>query len=158
MFGRGDHTGSPLRFYPMKRSLEDFTLGETAVFSRTFSEIDVMQFVGVTWDVNPYHTDEEFCKTHRVGRRIVPGLLIGGMLTHIGGLAAVLATHINFEFLAPVYIGDTVTATCVVAEADDRRGWARIEMTGTTQDNRLVIRGEAKGYPARYRDRVKNLA
>lgn len=138
-----------------KRSLEDFTVGETATFSRTFTEIDVMQFVGITWDVNPYHTDEEFCKTHRVGRRIVPGLLVGGMLTHIGGLAAVLATNISFEFLAPVYIGDTVTATCTVVEADDQRGWARIELSGVTQDNCLAVRGVAIGYPARHRDRVK---
>lgn len=40
-----------------KRALEDFVVGETAVFSRTFTESDVTQFVGITWDVNPYHTD-----------------------------------------------------------------------------------------------------
>ncbi|MBI5034131.1 MAG: MaoC family dehydratase [Chloroflexi bacterium] len=139
-----------------KRSLEDFILGETASFSRTFTESEVTQFVGISWDVNPYHTDEEFCRTRRVGRRIVPGLLVGSMLTHIGGLAAVLATQINFEFVAPVFVGDTVTATFTVAEADDKRGWVRIEMTGITQDNRLVVRGVALGYPARYRDRVRN--
>jgi len=137
-----------------KRSLEKFSLGETAVFSRTFSEIDVMQFVGITWDVNPYHTDDEFCKTHRVGRRIVPGLLVGGMLTHIGGLAAVLANHIAFDFLAPVYIGDTITATCRIAESDPQRGWVRVEMTCENQDKVLVARGTALGYPAYYRDRA----
>lgn len=138
-----------------KRSLEDFTVGETAVFSRTFTENETQQFIGVTWDVNPYHTDDEFCKTHRVGRRIVPGLLVGSMLTHIGGLAAVLATHITLEFLAPVYIGDTVTVQIEVKEADDTRGWARMEMRGTNQSNEVVVRGEARGYPARFRDRVK---
>ncbi len=138
-----------------KRALEDFVAGETAVFSRTFTESDVTQFVGITWDVNPYHTDQAFCETHRVGRRIVPGLLVGSMLTHIGGLAAVLATNINFEFLAPVYIGDTVTVSCSVVESDVTRGWAHIEMIGTTQDNRQVVRGTAVGYPARFRDRVK---
>ncbi len=137
-----------------KRALEDFTVGETAVFARTFTEADVTQFVGITWDVNPYHTNGEFCETQRVGRRIVPGLLIGSMLTHVGGLAAVLATEIRFEFLAPVYIGDTVTATCSVTESDDRRGWARIEMIGATQDNRQVIRGTVAGYPAGFRARA----
>ena len=56
-----------------KRALEEFVVGEVAVFSRTFTEVDVARFVGVTWDVNPYHTDDKFCETHRVGRRIVPG-------------------------------------------------------------------------------------
>ena len=137
-----------------KRAFEDFVVGEQAVFSRTFTEVDVAQFVGVTWDVNPYHTDAKFCEAHRVGQRIVPGLLVGSMLTHIGGLAAVLASDITFEFLAPVYIGDTITATCQVEETDPQRGWAQFGMTCTNQENRLVARGVVRGYPARYRERV----
>lgn len=109
------------------------------------------QFVGITWDVNPYHTDQTFCETHRVGRRIVPGLLVGSMLTHIGGLAAILASDIAFEFLAPVYIGDTITATCTVAEVDAARGWARVEMTCANGNNQLVARGTVQGFPARLR-------
>jgi 3-hydroxybutyryl-CoA dehydratase len=138
-----------------KRSLEDFCVGEQAEFARTFAEIDVMQFVGMTWDVNPYHTDAEFCKTHRVGARIVPGLLVGSMLTHIGGLAAVLASHIAFEFLAPVYIGDTITAICTVVEADPPRGWARLELICANQHGDQVARGEARGYPMRWKDRLR---
>ncbi|MBI5302940.1 MAG: MaoC family dehydratase [Chloroflexi bacterium] len=138
-----------------QRALEQFVVGEQAEFSRTFTESEVTQFVGLSWDVNPFHTDDEFCKTHRVGKRIVPGLLIGSMLTHIGGLAAVLASHASFEFLAPVYIGDTVTATCTVVEADATRGWARFEMRGVNQRGELVVRGEARGYPMRWRDRLR---
>jgi 3-hydroxybutyryl-CoA dehydratase len=132
----------------VKRALEDFVVGETAVFARTFTESDVTQFVGITWDVNPYHTDQKFCETHRVGRRIVPGLLVGSMLTHIGGLAAVLASDISFEFVAPVFIGDTITATCTVEEVDARRGWARVEMICANQENHIVARGTARGFPA----------
>lgn len=134
-----------------RRALEEFTLGEQAVFSRTFGEADVAQFIGVTWDVNPFHTDAEFCKGQRVGRRIVPGLLVGSMLTHIGGLAAVLASGISFEFLAPVYIGDTVTAVCTVAEADAASGVARIDVECTNQDGRTVLRGHVRGRPTRLR-------
>ena len=140
----------------LKRTLEDFVIGETAVFSRTFTEIDVMQFIGIAWDVNPYHTDEQFCQTHRVGRRIVPGMLVGSLLTHIGGIAAILASDLSFEFLQPVFIGDTVTATCTVEEADARRGWARVEMVCTNQDNQIVAQGTVRGYPARFKDRKKS--
>lgn len=83
-----------------KRALEEFTVGEQAEFARTFTETEVAQFVGLSWDVNPFHTDDEFCKTHRVGKRIVPGLLVGSLLTHIGGLAVMLAAHIAFDFIA----------------------------------------------------------
>jgi 3-hydroxybutyryl-CoA dehydratase len=138
-----------------KRSFQDFSVGEQVVFSRTFTEIDVAQCAGLTWDVNPYHTDDEFCKTHRVGHRIVHGLLVGSMITHIGGLAAVLATDISFEFIAPVYIGDTVTATCTILESDAKRGWVRFDAVCTNQHGDQVLRGIARGYPARFRDQAK---
>jgi acyl dehydratase len=31
------------------------------------------------------------------------------MATHIGGLVGFLATEMRFEFLDPVYVGDTIT-------------------------------------------------
>ena len=45
----------------------------------------------------------------RFGRRIVPGLLPASMATHLGGLWGFLATEMHLEFLAPVYVGDTIT-------------------------------------------------
>jgi acyl dehydratase len=74
---------------------------------------------------------------------------------HIGGLAAVLASHIAFEFLAPVYIGDTITAICTVVEADPPRGWARLELICANQHGDQVARGEARGYPMRWKDRLR---
>lgn len=139
----------------IKRTLEDFVVGETAVFSRTFTESDVTQFIGVTWDVNPYHTDASFCEAHKLEQKIIPGLLAGSMLTHIGGIAAILASDIGFEFIAPIFIGDTITATCTVEEADARRGWARVEMVCTNQENKVVLQGTVRGFPARFRDRVR---
>jgi hypothetical protein len=42
-------------------------------------------------------------------------------LTHVGGLLGVLATEMHFEFLAGVYVGDTVTCTLTFAERDEHR-------------------------------------
>lgn len=130
-------------------------MGEQAVFARTFTQNDVAQCAGLTWDVNPYHTDDDLCKTHRMGKRIVHGLLVESMLTHIGGLAAVLTTDISFEFIAPVYIGDTIKATCTRVESDARRGWVRFDAVCTNQEGRQVLRGMARGYPARLRDQAQ---
>ncbi len=140
----------------LKRTLEEFVVGETAVFSRTFTEIDVAQFVGITWDVNPYHTDEAFCHAHKLARRIVPGLLVGSLLTHIGGIAAILASDIAFEFTAPVFVGETITATCTVEEVDARRGWVRVEMVCTNAEQKTVAQGTVRGFPARFKDRLRH--
>ena len=43
-------------------------------------------------------------------------------MTHLGGLWAFLATEMSFEFLGPVYVGNTVAAEAQVVEVNDR-GW-----------------------------------
>lgn len=125
-------------------------VGEKVAFTRTITEADVALFIGVTWDVNPYHTDDSFVAGTRFRRRIVPGLLTAGLLTHIGGLWAFLATEMCFEFVAPVYIGDTITATAEVAEVDEARGWARLRCSCTNRDGREVLRAEIIGFPGRF--------
>jgi len=89
-------------------------LGATARFSRTITEADVSLFIGVTWDVNPYHTDENFLQQTNIKGRIVPGLLTASMLTHLGGLWGFLADRMDLIFVAPVYIGETITAECQI--------------------------------------------
>ena len=72
--------------------------------SRTITETDVALFIGVTWDVNPLHTDESYARLTRFGRRIVPGLLTASLVTHLGGLWAFMATDMHFEFLGPAEV------------------------------------------------------
>ena len=40
------------------RTLRAARVGEKAAFTRTLTEADAALFIGVTWDVNPYHTEE----------------------------------------------------------------------------------------------------
>ena len=56
-------------------------------YTRTFSLADVAAFVAATGDFNPLHQDESHAKL-RFGGLILPGLLTGSMLTHIGGLGS----------------------------------------------------------------------
>ena len=93
-------------------------VGSCAAFTRTLTEADVSLFIGVTWDVNPLHTDDQYAHATPFKRRIVPGLLTASLLTHLGGLWAFMATEMHFEFLAPVYINDTITAEAEIIAAD----------------------------------------
>jgi len=129
------------------------TIGEKASFSRTLTEGDVSLFIGATWDVNPYHTDETYAAQTPFERRIVPGLLTASLLTHLGGLWAFLATQMKFEFLGPVYIGDTITAEAEVIEADETRGWVRLGCRCINQAGVEVLRADVTGFPGRFSDR-----
>ena len=44
-----------------RRVMDRFEVGTVYHFRRTFTDADAALFIGATWDVNPYHTDEVFC-------------------------------------------------------------------------------------------------
>lgn len=126
-------------------------VGQTFTFRRTFTDGDVALFCGVTGDYNPYHTDEAFARESWLGRRIIPGLLTASMLTHVGGLLGFLATEMAFEFLAPVFVGDTVTCTITIVEKDQARRRLTGAATYMNQDGREVVRARFSGFPSQVR-------
>src|SRR5262249_33998359 len=123
-------------------------VGQTFTYRRTFTEGDVALFCGVTGDLNPYHQDELFARESWYGRRIIPGLLTASMLPHIGGLLGFLATDMTFEYLAPVYISDTITCVVTIAVRDEAQ--RRVVGLGafTNQDGAEVLRARFSGFPS----------
>lgn len=133
-----------------KRTIGKPELGEKAAFTRTLTEADVALFIGTTWDVNPLHTNEPYCRQTPFKRRIVPGLLTASLLTHLGGLWAFLATEMDFHFMAPVYIGDSITAQAEVVEIDPSTGKVLLQCTCSNQDGNVVLQAEVRGYPGTF--------
>ena len=133
-----------------RRTLDAPAVGQRVAFSRTLTEADTALFVGVTWDVNPYHTDDAYASAARFGRRIVPGLLTASLLTHLGGLWAFLATEMRFELVAPVYIGETITAEMEIVEIDPDRGRVRVRGRCVNREGQEVLRADISGFPGRF--------
>jgi acyl dehydratase len=105
----------------------------------------------VTGDYNPYHQDEAFARESWYGRLTIPGLLTGSMLTHIGGLLGFLATEMSFEYLAPVFVGDTITCTVTIAEKDEERRQVKATVDFVNQDGVEVLRASFAGFPSQVR-------
>jgi 3-hydroxybutyryl-CoA dehydratase len=135
-----------------KRVPNDPSVGSKSAFSRTFTEADVALFIGVTWDVNPLHTDDEYMKSTPFGKRIVPGLLTASLLTHLGGLWAFIAREMHFKFVGPVYIGDTITAISEVVEQNAEKGWIRLESRCENAAGDVVLRANISGFPGRFKE------
>ena len=135
----------------LREAFETLHVGQTFAFRRTFTDGDVALFCGVTGDYNPYHQDEAFARESWYGRLTIPGLLTGSMLTHIGGLLGFLATEMSFEYLAPVFVGDTITCTVTIAEKDEEKRHVKAATTFVNQDNVEVLRASFKGFPGRVR-------
>lgn len=133
-----------------KRTLTNPAVGDSVAFTRTLTEADVTLFIGTTWDVNPLHTDELYCRQTPFKTRIVPGLLTASLLTHLGGLWAFLATEMDFKFLAPVYVGDSLTAQAEVAEIDGQSGEVLLRCSCTNQDGKQVLSATVRGFPGKF--------
>ncbi len=131
----------------LQKRFEELRVGDAFAYARTLGEGDCALFVAASGDFNPYHTDEEFARRHRFGRRIVPGLLTASLFTHIGGELGFLATRMVFEYLAPVFIGDTVSVRSEIVSIDPERRFIRVNGEAKNQDGMVVLRAEAEGFP-----------
>ena len=78
-------------------------VGDIITFERTFTVRDVELFTEISGDEGIHHItpDEQ-------GRLVVQGLLTATLPTKVGGDHNVLARTMNFEFLRPVFTGDTI--------------------------------------------------
>lgn len=54
---------------------QTFQVGQQASVTRTISESDVYLFAGITGDLNPAHTNEEYAKKTHFKTRIAHGML-----------------------------------------------------------------------------------
>ena len=133
-----------------KRFLGAPSLGDKVSFTRTLNEADVALFIGTTWDVNPLHTNEVYCQATPFKQRIVPGLLTASLLTHLGGLWAFLATEMHIYYLAPVYVGDSITAEGEVAEVRPENGAVKLRCRCTNQSGKEVLRADVYGFPGKF--------
>src|SRR5690349_20230524 len=140
--------GMPIRPAPACTSLyfEDLSIGQHASLMRTVMDSDLHLFAAVSGDVNPIHISDDFACRTKFGQRIAHGMftasLISALLgTRLPGPGAVYLSQ-TLQFLAPVRIGDVVTATVEVVELVETRRRARL-FCDCVCDGRPVLEGEA---------------
>lgn len=129
--------------------MPDSTLhaGQSAEFSKTVTESDVILFAGITGDFNPAHIDEVQAARSRFGGRIAHGMLSAGFISaciamRLPGPGTIYLTQ-SLKFTRPVKIGDTVTARVEVLEWTESKRRARLGTTCRNQRGEMVIEGEA---------------
>ena len=125
-------------------------VGATATWSRTFSAEDVERYALITGDRNPLHFDADFAARTRLGRLVVQGGLTTGLFNalvamRLPGPGSVFL-HQEWDYPAPVYVGDTVTATAEVIEARADKPITRLRCVARREDGTEVLRGECLVY------------
>ncbi|WP_028782301.1 hotdog domain-containing protein [Thalassobacillus devorans] len=117
--------------------------GDTITFERTFTKEDVKIFTKVSGDEGVHHLtpDEQ-------GRLVVQGLLTATLPTKIGGDHNVMARTMNFEFIRPVFTGDTIVCEAVIKKyekTEKNRTAIVAAFTCTNQKEKEVLKGNFSG-------------
>jgi 3-hydroxybutyryl-CoA dehydratase len=128
-------------------TIEALHVGQTAQFGKTISESDIYLYAGITGDQNPAHINESYARETFFKTRIAHGMLCAGLISTVLGnrLPGYGTIYIRQElnFLAPVRIGDTITARAEVVEIISAKNRVRLKTDCINQDGILVIDGEA---------------
>lgn len=102
--------------------------GDNYVYSKTITETDVVLFGAATGDMSRMHFNEQFMQTTKYGTRIVHGPLtfcLGSTASTLiqqkydAGMPSVSYGYDHVRFTAPVFFGDTITATYTVTDVDE---------------------------------------
>jgi len=126
------------------------TLGQQASRTLTLTAKHVKTFAEMTGDYNPLHFDDNFAAGTKFGRLVVQGGLTTGLLhalvaMDMPGPGTVFLSQ-KWQFTAPVYIGDTITAEAEVLSVHATKPVTQLKIRVTRQTGETVLEGEAWCY------------
>jgi len=133
------------------KSIGELKIGDTAQITKTITEGDIELFARATGDFNPVHLDQAYAEKTSFKGRIAHGLLSVGLFSTI--LGNILPGHGTIylsqevKFIAPVKIGDTITAKVDALELIPEKNRAKFKTTCMNQDGKLVVDGIAWAMP-----------
>jgi acyl dehydratase len=126
------------------------SVGQRARRTKTVTARDVELYAEITGDRNPLHFDPEFAAGTRFGRLVAQGGITAGMLNalvamDLPGPGTVFMSQ-SLRYLAPTYLGDTLTAEVEVLALKPDKPVCQLRTTITNQDGTVVLEGECWTY------------
>lgn len=119
------------------KTIDTIQVGDSASFTKTVTETDIILYAGISGDFNPAHIDAEHAKASMFGQRIAHGMLSAGFISNVLGTQlpgpGTIYMGQELRFVKPVFIGDTVTATCTVTERIVEKNRLKLETIVTNQ-------------------------
>ncbi|RLD05957.1 MAG: enoyl-CoA hydratase [Chloroflexi bacterium] len=122
-------------------------IGDSASLTKSFSDTDVRSFAEISGDKNPLHLDDDYAAQTQFERRLVHGMLTAGLIsailgTKLPGEGSIYLSQ-SFNFRAPVFIGDTITARVTITKIREDKPIITAETICENQDGVVVLEGEA---------------
>jgi phosphate butyryltransferase len=129
------------------RTFGELAVGDSASIVRTVTATDVQLFAAVTGDLNPAHLDPAFAATDIFHRVIVHGMWGAGLISSALGVKlpgpGTIYLDQSLDFVRPVNVGDTITATVTVIEKRPEHQVVILDCRCVSQRDEVVITGRA---------------
>ena len=130
--------------------MDHLSIGQKATRSITLTAEHVKSYAEMTGDRNPLHFDEDFASKTKFKRLVVQGGLTTGLLhalvaMDMPGPGTVFLSQ-NWEFIAPVFIGDTITAEAEILSIHASKPVTQLKVAIRRQTGETVLEGEAWCY------------
>jgi acyl dehydratase len=125
-------------------------VGQKARRTQTVTSEDVELYARLTGDRNPLHFDADFAARTRFGRLVAQGGIAAGALVamDLPGPGTVFMSQ-SLKYLAPTYLGDTVTAEIEVLALKPDKPVCQLRATITNQAGAVLLEGECWTYTMR---------
>lgn len=122
-------------------------VGDKASLSKVFTEDEVMQFSMISTDTNPIHLDELYAAVSVCRKRVVHGMLVASLFSGLIGVKLPGKGSIYLEqkikFMAPVSIGEKVTATVEIINIREDKPIITLRTTCVNHVGEVVVEGQA---------------
>jgi 3-hydroxybutyryl-CoA dehydratase len=132
---------------PEGKFIDEIRIGDFAQISNTVTESVINDFAKATGDFNPIHLDQTYAEKTYFKGRIAHGVLSLGYISSVLGnlLPGPGGIYLSQEvkFLAPVRIGDIITAKVEVIELIPEKNRVKVKTTCTNQGGEVVVDGTA---------------
>jgi acyl dehydratase len=137
---------------PMGYYFEEVEIGTSyTTRGRTITEGDIVQFAALTGDDNPMHTNDEYMKTHPMGKRVAHGMLTLsyaiGQIYQLGFMerTVIAFRSVEMKFSLPVFVGDTLHSVVTIVDKKEARrlggGTITAEVKIINQEGKTVQSG-----------------
>lgn len=122
--------------------MKELEKGRRTRWTRKITEEDILRFRELSGDAGRHHVERA-----PDGRLMAHGLLTATLPTKLGGDVHYMARTMDFEFLKPVWSGDTLDCEGIVESVarQTSRLKVRFSFTVTNQDGEVVLRGTTSG-------------
>jgi 3-hydroxybutyryl-CoA dehydratase len=126
---------------------DELAIGDSATYTRTLTEEEILIFATVTGDLNPFHLDSDYAGStvfrERIGHGMWSGALISAAVTNIMPGPGTIYLEQSLRFLQPIRIQDSLVVTIQVEEKLSE-GRVVLGCMIKNQQNEIVVDGKAK--------------